>query len=285
MLNNDLVHAQKRTPLTATMALLFVICAVVAFIMVIPFAWMVSASFKAKSEIFTKPIRWIPEVFRSDNYVTMWTTLHFPRLFLNTAKLAVVITVLQLFTCSLAAYSFSKLHFRGRDTIFLVYLATMMVPWQSIMIPQFMIVQRLGLYDTHLSLILIQAFSAFGVFVLRQNMLSIPDSLCEAPKMDGCGPFATYWRIILPLTKVGLVTLTLLTFNYVWNDYLGPMIYLDKEVNRTIQLGLATFKRQYDRDYGAIMAGTCISIIPVVILYAFAQKQIIEGVAFTGIKG
>ncbi len=143
----------------------------------------------------------------------------------------------------------------------------------------------MGLYEYIVSLILVQAFSAFGVFVLRQNMMSIPDSLCEAPKIDGCGPFAIYWRIILPLTKIGLVTLTVLTFNYVWNDYFGPMIYLDRAIKRTIQLGLATFLRQYDRDYGAIMAGTCISIIPVIVVYALAQKRIIEGVAFTGVKG
>lgn len=126
------------------------------------------------------------------------------------------------------------------------------------MVPQYIIVKGLGLYNTHTSLILIQAFSAFGVFLLRQNMLSIPDSLHEAAKIDGCGAFRTYWNIILPLTKTGLATLTVLTFNAVWNDYMGPMLYLDSDSLRTIQVALASFKSQYSADYASIMAGNCL---------------------------
>ena len=265
--------------------ILFIVCCLVAVIMVIPFIWMLSASFKLKNEIFSVPIRWIPEVFHADNYETIMQKINFPRYFFNTAKVTIIITLLQLLTCSMAAYAFSKLHFPGRDTIFLAYLGTMMVPWHAIMIPQFIVIQKLHLYDNHLSLILTGAFSAFGVFVLRQTMLSIPDSLNEAAKIDGCGPVGIYWRIILPLTKTGLATLTVLTFNNVWNDYMGPMIYLDKDTNRTIQLGLATFKRQFDTDYGAIMAGTVISLIPVVIIYVVAQKYIVDGIAYSGVKG
>lgn len=265
--------------------ILFIVCCLVAVIMVIPFIWMLSASFKLKNEIFSVPIRWIPEVFHADNYETIMQKINFPRYFFNTAKVTIIITLLQLLTCSMAAYAFSKLHFPGRDTIFLAYLGTMMVPWHAIMIPQFIVIQKLHLYDNHLSLILTGAFSAFGVFVLRQNMLSIPGSLNEAAKIDGCGPVGIYWRIILPLTKTGLATLTVLTFNNVWNDYMGPMIYLDKDTNRTIQLGLATFKRQFDTDYGAIMAGTVISLIPVVIIYVVAQKYIVDGIAYSGVKG
>lgn len=265
--------------------ILFIVCCLVAIIMIVPFFWMVSASFKLKNEIFSVPIRWIPEVFHMDNYHTIMEKINFPRYFLNTAKITIIITLLQLLTCSMAAYAFSKLRFPGRDTIFLAYLGTMMVPWHAIMIPQFIVIQKLHLYDNHLSLILTGAFSAFGVFVLRQNMLSIPDSLNEAAKIDGCGPVGIYWRIILPLTKTGLATLTVLTFNNVWNDYMGPMIYLDKDTNRTIQLGLATFKRQFDTDYGAIMAGTVISLIPVVVIYIVAQKYIVDGIAYSGVKG
>ncbi|MDE6944665.1 MAG: carbohydrate ABC transporter permease, partial [Lachnospiraceae bacterium] len=187
--------------------ILFIVCCLVAVIMVIPFIWMLSASFKLKNEIFSVPIRWIPEVFHADNYETIMQKINFPRYFFNTAKVTIIITLLQLLTCSMAAYAFSKLHFPGRDTIFLAYLGTMMVPWHAIMIPQFIVIQKLHLYDNHLSLILTGAFSAFGVFVLRQNMLSIPDSLNEAAKIDGCGPVGIYWRIILPLTKTGLATL------------------------------------------------------------------------------
>lgn len=264
---------------------IYILCILAAVIMLIPFLWMVSASFKAKNEIFTNPIRWIPEVFRTVNYERIFNDIPFPTYFLNTFKITLSITVLQLVTCSMAAYAFSKLKFPGRDKLFLAYLGTMMVPWHAVMIPQFIIIQKMGLYDNQLALILTGAFSAFGVFILRQNMMSIPDSLAEAAKIDGCGFFGIYTKIILPLSKTGLITLGVLTFNSVWNDYMGPMIYLDTDKKKTIQLGLATFKRQYDTDYGAIMAGTVVSLIPIVIVYAIAQKYIVEGVANTGIKG
>jgi len=264
---------------------IFIICAFFAFIMLVPFAWMLSASFKRNTEIFLYPIKWIPDVLHMENYVKVWTTINFLRYYANTAKLAAVITIIQLFTCSLAAFSFSKLRFPGRDALFLGYLGTMMVPWHAILIPQFLVVRTLGLYNTHLGIIMLNAFSAFGVFLLRQNMLSIPDSLHEAAKLDGCGPFRIYWNIILPLTKTGLATLTILVFNSTWNNYMQAMIFLDSDHLKTIQVGLALFKQEYTTDYTAIMAGTVCSVIPVVIVYAFAQKHIIEGVAFSGIKG
>lgn len=266
-------------------AVAFVVCILIAFIMVVPFVWMLSASFKLNTEIFTYPFSWIPKILRPDNYRTVWVDINFPVYFFNTAKLAVIITALQLLTCSLAAFSFSKLRFPGRDKIFLGYLATMMVPWHAIMIPQFIIVKGLHLYNTHLSLIVLQAFSAFGVFLLRQNMLSIPDSLHEAAKIDGCSTFRVYWNIILPLSKAGLATLSVLTFNGIWNDYMGPMIYLDSDKLKTIQIALASFREQYSADYGAIMAGTVCSIIPIVIVYAVAQKYIVQGIAYAGLKG
>lgn len=279
------VPGRKRKKAGAGTVLIFLFCVLTAFVMLVPFVWMVSASFKNNVEIFETPIHWIPKVIRFDNYKYVWTSINFPVYFFNTAKLAVVITGLQLVTCSMAAFAFTKLHFPGRDKVFLCYLATMMVPWHAIMIPQFIIVKSFGLYNTHAALILIQAFSAFGVFLLRQNMLSIPDSLHEAAKIDGCGPLRVYWSIILPLTKTGLATLTVLTFNAVWNDYMGPMLYLDSDNLRTIQLALASFKSQYSSDYAHIMAGTVSSLIPVVIVYACAQQYIVEGVAFAGIKG
>ncbi|MDR0641787.1 MAG: carbohydrate ABC transporter permease [Treponema sp.] len=266
-------------------AFIIVVCTIIAYIMVVPFVWMVSASFKLNTEIFSYPIRWIPEKFHFDHYDNVLTKIPFPVYFLNSTKLALVITLLQLFTCSLAAYSFSKLRFPGRDKIFLVYLATMMIPWHAIMIPQFIIVKGLGMYNTHWSLITLQAFSAFGVFLLRQNMISIPNSLSEAARIDGCSTFRIYWNIILPLTKTGLATLSVLAFNGIWNDYMGPMIYLDSDRLRTIQIALAGFREQYSANYGAILAGTVISIIPIIVVYACAQKYIVEGIAYAGLKG
>lgn len=257
----------------------------VAVIMVIPFIWMLSSSFKLKNEIFVKPITWIPKVFHLDNYETIVKEIPFLTYFGNTAKITIIITFLQVVTSLMAAFSFSKLHFPGRDKFFLAYLGTMMVPWHAIMIPQFIVIQKMHLYNTHWALILTGAFSAFGVFLLRQNMMSIPDSLCEAARIDGCGPVGIFTRIIIPLSKTGIATLTCLTFNGTWNDYMGPMIYLDDNAKRTMQLGLAMFRREYDTNYGAIMAGTVVSIIPIVIVYAFCQNYIVEGIAHSGIKG
>ena len=275
---------KKKRKVTAGGVIIFIFCLLCAALMVIPFLWMVSASFKLNKEIFTYDATFFPTQIHTINYEKVWSDIPFLQYFLNTAKLAVIITALQLLTCSLAAFSFSKLRFRARDKLFLAYLATMMVPWHAIMIPQFIVVRTLGLFNTHEALILLQAFSAFGVFVLRQNMLTIPDSLIEAAKIDGSSWFRVYATIIIPLTKTGLVTLAVLTFNGVWNDYMGPMIYLDSKALFTIQIGLASFKREFSADYGAIMAGTVCSIIPVIILYAIAQNQIVEGVAFSGLK-
>ena len=246
---------------------------------------MLSASFQQNTEIFRKPFQWLPEIFRIDNYTRVWTQVNFLKYYLNTIKVTVISVAIQVLTCSLAAFAFTKLKFPGRDKIFFAYIATMMVPWNAIMIPQFIIIKNMGLYNTHAALILIGSFNAFGVFLLRQNMLSIPGELNEAAKIDGCGVLRTYWNVIMPLSKGAIATLIILQFNQVWNDYLAPMIYLDSDSKKTIQLGLASFKQQYSADYGAIMAGTVCAVIPIIIVYAFAQKYIIEGMAHTGVKG
>jgi multiple sugar transport system permease protein len=253
--------------------------------MILPFLWTLSSSFKYDQEIFEYPIRWIPKIFRLSNYEEVWTTLPFPTYYLNTLKVTVIVTIGQLALCSLAAYAFSKLQFPGRDAIFLLYLGTMMVPWHAIMIPQFVIVKGLHLFNTHWSIIVLQLFSAFGVFLLRQNMLSIPNALCEAARIDGCGEMWIFLRIIIPMSKAGLATLTIFTFNFMWNDYLGPTIYLNSTNLKTLQLGLAMFRLQYGMQYGLLMAGTIMTLAPVVIVYIIAQKYLIEGVAFTGLKG
>jgi multiple sugar transport system permease protein len=280
-----MIRTQPRKPPRVSAAIISIVCIATAYIMIVPFAWMVSASFKLNTEIFAYPVQWIPQVFHLDHYRNVLTKIPFPMYFFNSARLSIVITLLQLFTCSLAAFAFSKLRFPGRDKLFLGYLATMMVPWHAIMIPQFIIVKGLHLYDTHWALIALQAFSAFGVFLLRQNMIGIPNSLSEAARIDGCSTFRIYWNIILPLAKTGLATLSVLTFNSVWNDYMGPMIYLDAERLRTIQIALAGFREEYSADYGAILAGTVVSIIPIVIVSIAAQKYIVEGIAHAGVKG
>lgn len=267
--------------------LLYIVLFLAAFMMIFPFLWMFDASLKYDKEIFSYPVSLLPKTIESIkyNYTTIWERIDFLRFYLNTSKLSIIITLIQLFTCSIAAFAFSRLKFPGRDKLFLLYLATMMVPWHAIMIPQFLIIKKLGLYNTHMALIMTQAFSAFGVFLLRQNMLTIPKELDESAKIDGCGSFKLYYKIILPLIKPGLATLTIFTFKGIWNDYMAPMLYLEDKKLLTIQLGLKYFKTQYHMEYGLTMAATVCSVIPIIIMYIFAQKYIIEGVAHTGLKG
>ncbi|MCH4191681.1 MAG: carbohydrate ABC transporter permease [Butyrivibrio sp.] len=265
--------------------ILFAVLLLVAFIMVVPFVWMISASFKNNNEIFLYPIRWIPNPIRLKNYVAVWTEIPFLKYFTNTLIYSVIVTAGQIFTCSLAAYAFSKLRFPGRDAIFMVYLATMMVPWHAIMIPQFMINKSLGLYNKPGAIIVMNLVSAFGIFLLRQFMMGIPDDLCEAGRIDGCSEFSNFSKIMFPLCGPGVATLTVFEFTFMWNDYLAPMIYLDDDRYKTIQLGLAGFRSLYKTDYGLIMAGTVCSLIPILVIYCAAQKYLIEGVAFSGLKG
>ncbi len=264
---------------------LFIVLLTFGITMIVPFIWTLSSSFKNNNEIFSYPIKWIPETFRLSNYERVWTEIPFPTYYWNTIKLSVIVTVGQLVTCSLAAYSFSKLKYPGRDKIFLCYLATMMVPWHAIMIPQFVIIKGMGLYDTQLAIIILQLFSAFGVFMMRQYMLGIPMELSEAARIDGCNEFQIYSRIIMPMCKPALATITVFTFNFMWNDYMGPMIYLNTDSKKTIQIGLAAFRSLYKTEYGLIMAGTVCALIPMVIIYCFAQKYLIEGISFSGVKG
>lgn len=267
--------------------LLYGFLVLMAVVMVVPFVWMISAALKYNREVFVVPFTFLPESFESVkyNFTTIWERIDFLGCYLNTAKLAIIITLLQLFTCSIGAFAFSRMRFPGRDLLFMLYLATMMVPWHAIMIPQFIMVGKMGLYDTHTALILIQAFSAFGVFLLRQNMLTIPRELDEAAKIDGCSIPRLYWRIILPLTLPGMMTLMIFTFKNAWNDYMAPMLYLQDESLYTIQLGLTYFKTQYQMEYGLTMAATVCSVIPIIIVYIIGQKYIVEGVSHTGLKG
>ena len=266
-------------------SLLFVILMIIGLTMLVPFFWTLSSSFKYDREIFEYPIKWIPEVFRWSNYQEVWTRVNFLTYYLNTIKLSIIVTVGQVVTCSLAAYSFAKMDYPGRDKIFLCYLATMMVPWHAIMIPQFIIIKNMGFYDSHWSIILMNLFSAFGVFLLRQFMLGIPMELSEAARIDGCGELKIYSQIIMPMCKPGLATLVVFTFNFMWNDYMGPMIYLNTDKLKTIQIGLAAFRTEYGAEYGLIMAGTVCSLLPMVLSYCVAQKYLIEGIAFSGLKG
>ena len=265
--------------------ILYAVLIVFAFLMLVPFAWMVSASLKLDKDVFIFPIQWIPENPRWKNYIDIWTKIPLMKFVVNTVKITLIVTCLQLLTSSFAAYAFAKLNFKHKNGLFLAYIATIAVPWQVYMVPQFMMMRSFGLNDTHLAIICLQAFSAFGVFMMRQFYQGIPDELCEAARIDGMSEFNIYSRIMLPLSKPALATLTIFTFVATWNDYLGPTIYLKSESKKTIQIGLQRFIGQYSSEYGLIMAGSVISLIPVLIMFLLLQKYFVEGIATSGVKG
>lgn len=266
--------------------ILYIILILITIIMVIPFLWMLSASIKSDREVFQmNPFVWIPEVPKWDNYIKIWTKIPMLKFVENTVFLTIVVTFLQLLTSSFAAYSFAKLEFKHKNAMFLAYIATIAMPWQVYMVPQFIMMRAMGLNDKLLAMICLQAFSAFGVFMMKQFYEGIPSELCEAARIDGMSEYKIYAKIMLPLSKPALSTLTIFTFVSTWNDYLGPLIYLKTESKKTIQLGLKMFIGQYSSEYGLIMAGSVLSLIPVIIVFLCLQKYFVEGVASTGLKG
>ena len=268
-----------------TMIVIYALLIVVAFLMLIPFVWMISASLKMNKDVFAFPIEWIPSNPRWRNYQDIWTKIPLLTFIKNTAKLTIIVTLLQLFTSSFAAYAFAKLQFKGKKVLFLGYIATIAVPWQAYMVPQFMMMRSWHLNNTHLAIIFLQAFSAFGVFMMKQFYEGIPTELCEAARIDGLSEYGIYARIMLPLSLPAVSTLVIFTFVNTWNDFLGPLIYLTKTELKTIQIGLRMFISQYSAEYGLIMAASVVALIPVLIVFLSLQKYFVQGVASAGLKG
>ena len=268
-----------------TMIVIYALLIVVAFLMLIPFVWMISASLKMNKDVFAFPIEWIPSNPRWRNYQDIWTKIPLLTFIKNTAKLTIIVTLLQLFTSSFAAYAFAKLQFKGKKVLFLGYIATIAVPWQAYMVPQFMMMRSWGLNNTHLAIICLQAFSAFGVFMMKQFYEGVPTELCEAARIDGLSEYGIYARIMLPLSLPAVSTLVIFTFVNTWNDFLGPLIYLTKTELKTIQIGLRMFISQYSAEYGLIMAASVVALIPVLIVFLSLQKYFVQGVASSGLKG
>lgn len=265
--------------------IIYALLILIAALMLIPFLWMLSASLKMNKDVFSFPIQWIPTNPRWKNYVDIWTKIPLLTFVKNSAKLTIIVTLLQLFTSSFAAYAFAKMDFKGKNVLFLGYIATIAVPWQAYMVPQFMMMRAWHLNNTHLAIICLQAFSAFGVFLMKQFYEGVPSELCEAARIDGLTEYGIWFRIMLPLSKPALSTLTIFTFVSTWNDFLGPLIYLTKNELKTIQIGLRMFISQYSAEYGLIMAASVIALIPVLIVFLALQKYFVQGVASTGLKG
>jgi multiple sugar transport system permease protein len=256
-----------------------------ALTMLVPFLWMISTSLKDFGQVFTIPPSWFPNPVHWDNYPESWKALPFGRAYLNSAIIAVVVVASQLLTCSMAGYAFARIEFPFRDQLFLVFLATLMIPQQVTIIPTYLIMRDLGLIDNLLSLIIPNAlFSAFGVFLLRQFIKGLPQELEESAVLDGANRLRIYWQIILPLIKAPLAALGIFSFLGQWNNLFTANIFLSSPENYTVPLLLNQFKGLYITDWTLMMAAATIAILPVLIVYLIGQRWIIEGVALTGIK-
>ncbi len=269
----------------ARKAALYVLMTAISFIMVVPFIWMLSTSFKENGQVLIFPPQWIPNPWMWENYTYTWSAAKMGLYFRNTLIVTAALTAGQTVTCSLAAYAFSRLEFRGRDVIFLIYLGTMMIPIQVTLIPLYIIMRMFGWIDTFQGLIVPFIFSAYNTFLLRQSFLTLPKSLDESALIDGCNHMKIFLRIIVPLSKPALITQAIFCALWAWNDLLWPTVIANTDRVRTLVVGLQMFKSAYAIQWNYLMAGTCISIIPMLILYLFCQRYFVEGIALTGIKG
>ena len=255
----------------------------VCFLIFAPLVVMISNAFKIDSEIYDFPMQIIPKTPTLENFFQLAD--RFPLYVWNSVKLTFIIVFVQLITAATGAYAFSKLQWKGRNIIFMFYIASIMVPVHSIIIPQFLIIRNMGLYNTHMALILTGAFTAFGTFLIKQYFMTIPGSFSEAAYIDGANDFIIFFRIVLPLSKPVFATQIILSFRYFWNDFFSPLIYITSQRLKTLPLGMSDFTNEFYTYKGPQMAASFISIIPVMIIFLAAQKYFVQGVASTGLKG
>ncbi|GGI43490.1 sugar ABC transporter permease [Paenibacillus marchantiophytorum] len=258
---------------------------VAAVVLMFPFVWMLSGSFKDNLEVVRMPPNLIPDTFKFSNYVEI--TKYFPiyRFLGNSVAVSFVTTIAQIVVCAMAAFVFAKIPFRGRETLFVLYLITMMIPMQVTMTPLFIVFQKLHLTNTYLGLILPGIFSAYGTFLLRQHIMTIPDPLIEAARMDGASYVRVFASVILPLSKPALATLAIFAFMASWNNFLWPLIITSDKELMTLPIGLSKLQGRWATEWNILMAGNVISFIPIFIVFLFASRYFIKGMTMSGVKG
>lgn len=263
----------------------YIISILLAVLALIPFLWMISTSLKSRGALMSIPIEWIPAEPTLDAYTEVFSRFPFLRTIGNSLFISVAFTLITLVSASMAAFAFAKLRFRGSGVILSIYIATMMIPTQVTMIPLFVVMNRLGLIDSYASVILPSMFKPFAVFLLVQQMKTIPNDYLDAARIDGAGLFHIYFRVALPLCIPTLATLAVTTFMESWNDYLWPLLMLTDRNKMTLPIALSTLNGQYNTEYNVLMAGSLISMIPIIIIYIAAQKQFKAVLMAGGIKG
>ena len=260
----------------------------VALIVILPFLWMIVSAFKSQRELFAYPPSFFPKNWKVENFVEAATrgSISFLRMFLNTMMIAVPTTVFNIIFSSMAGYAFARLRFPFRNAIFMIFIASMMVPYAITLIPRFLLFMDLGFYDTYIPLIVPVMFgTAFSIFLTRQFFMTLPKELEEAAIVDGCSHFRIWAQIFMPLTKPIIATLAVFQFQSSYNDFLGPVIYISSDVKFTVQMGLNSFRNSFSTRYDLIMAGSIMALIPVVILFICCQKYIVRGIVMGGVKG
>ena len=256
-----------------------------AMLMMIPFIYMLSTSLKTPIEAFQVPSTWIPKEIVWKNYLDIWTTAPLGLVAVNSIKIAVLNTLGQVLSCSLAGFAFARLRFKGRGWLFIVILATMMIPSQVTLIPQFLLFREIGWVNTHAPLIVPAWFGGgFGIFLIRQFFLTVPEELADAARVDGCNPVRIYWQIFMPLAKPVLATLAIFTFLGSWNDLLTPLIYLRDPELMTFPVALTSFGGRYVINLPLLMAASVVSIVPTVAIVLSLQQYFIKGVVLSGMK-
>jgi multiple sugar transport system permease protein len=277
--------SHRQQPLAS--AIKYAVLVLGAVLMLLPFEWMVVASLMAPNEIMARPLVWLPAVLQFHNYARLAEAIPLGRMYLNSLIVTTAITLGILVSSSLAGYGFAKFQFPGRDILFLMVLATIMIPFFVYLIPVFYVVSQLGWVDTYQGLIVPNIVTAFGIFLMRQYMLSLPDELLDASRIDGASEFAIYWRIVLPLVGPALGALAILAFVYQWNAFLWPLVIIRSGDLATIPIGLNSL-RVYASQPEVInlqMAGATVAIIPVLAVFAIFQRWFVQGIALTGLKG
>lgn len=262
-----------------------ILIAILAFICVFPFIWMVSASFKNEMDVMEFPIRIIPKVVNWNNYPDVWMHSDFPNYYKNSLIVTGVTLLGTTILSTTAAYGFARLKFRGKEFIFGIYMATLMVPVQVTLLPKYIYFGQLHLNNTFHALILPGIFSAFNTFLMRQYFEEIPYELTEAAQLDGASHFRIFSQIVVPLSKPGIATMILFGFSWTWNDYINPLIYCNKEELLTLTVGLQRFQQAQSTHYALIMAGCTMALAPLILLFIFMQKYFVESVAYAGVKG
>ena len=263
---------------------LYLILIATSILMVIPFYWSVGSSLKLEQFVFANPPQWWPTPLTLKNYVSVLTKIQFPRYFLNSVFVSGVTTLAHVFFDTLAAYAFAKLAFPGRDKLFFIMLLGLMVPFQVNLIPLYRIMATLHWTNTYLALIVPNLTSIFGIFMMRQFLISIPNDLLDAGRIDGCDEFGVFWRIVIPLALPGISTLIILTFMGTWNDFLWPRIVTSSESLFTLPVGLAQLQMKNTSNVAQIMAGTVLTALPMILVFLFMQRQFTEGMTAGALK-